>query len=76
MPYQFPPNIQELVVQKMASGHYASEDELLLEALRSLSDDEEDLRAVQEAIDEWRAGDEGVPVDEAFDSIRKKHGIA
>lgn len=76
MSYQFPPDIQDLVVQRMASGHYASEDELLLEALRSLSDEEEDLRAVQEAIDEWRAGDQGIPVDEAFDSIRKKYGIA
>lgn len=76
MPYQFPPDIQELVVQKMASGQYASEDDLLLVALRSLSDEEEDLRAVQEAIDEWKAGDEGVSVNEAFDSIRKKYGIA
>ena len=76
MVYQFPPDIQELIHERMASGQYSSEDELLRDALRSLREEAEDLEAVQQAIDDWRAGDEGVPVHEAFDALRKKHGIS
>jgi hypothetical protein len=32
--------------------------------------DVEDLHAVREALAEWRAGDPGTPVAEAFDAIR------
>jgi Arc/MetJ-type ribon-helix-helix transcriptional regulator len=76
MAYQFPPDIQELIHERMASGQYSSEDELLREALCSLREEAEDVAAVQQAIDDWRGGDEGVPVDEAFDALRKKHGIS
>ena len=36
MAYQFPPEIKEQVREHMASGRYASEGELLVEALRAL----------------------------------------
>ena len=29
-----------------------------------------DLAAIEAAIDEWKAGDDGLPVDEAFAEIR------
>jgi len=57
----------------MSSGKYASEDELLRVALQALSEEEEDLAAVRESIDDWRAGDPGVPLDEAFAAIRSRH---
>ncbi|MFO7906787.1 MAG: ribbon-helix-helix domain-containing protein [Planctomycetota bacterium] len=76
MSYQFPPDIEELVRERMATGHYGSEDEVLRDALRALSEEAEDLAAVKQAIDDWRAGDEGVPVDKAFDALRKKHGLS
>jgi hypothetical protein len=38
-------------------------------------DDDEDLTAVREAITEWRAGDPGLPLDEAFEQVRRRsHG--
>jgi putative addiction module CopG family antidote len=60
----------------MASGKYASEDELLRSALRALAEDEQDLDAVREALADWRAGDPGVPLEDAFAAIRNKHQLA
>ena len=37
MPYAFPPELQALVGEQMASGKYASEDELLQSALHALA---------------------------------------
>jgi putative addiction module CopG family antidote len=72
MPYPFPPDLQELVVEQMASGRYASEEDLLRSALRALAEEEQDLEAVREALAELRAGDPGVPVAEAFAASRAK----
>lgn len=36
MSYQFPPDIEQLVREHMAQGHYASEHDLLREALGML----------------------------------------
>ena len=36
MAYPFPPAVEKLVQQHMTSGGYASEDELLLDALQAL----------------------------------------
>jgi putative addiction module CopG family antidote len=73
MPYQFPPDVDQLVRKQMASGSYTTEDELLREALRALREQDEDLLAVREALAEFEAGDAGVPLDEAFDDIRQRH---
>ena len=73
MPYSFPPDLSALVGEHMASGRYASEDDLLRSALRALSEEEEDIAAVREAIDEWRSGDPGIPLDAAVEVIRAKH---
>ena len=72
MRYQFPPDIRESVRNRMSTGAYQSEDDSLRDALRALGDEQEDLAAVRDAIAEWRAGDEGVPLDEAFEALRKK----
>ena len=74
MAYQFPPDVDKLVRERMATGNYASEDELLRNALLALSEEEEDLAAVREAVAELKGGDEGVPLDEAFDAAGNKHG--
>ena len=58
--------------QHMASGKYTCEDDLLRSAFRALTEEEEDLAAVQQAIYEWQAGDEGVPLDEACEAIRSR----
>ena len=75
MAYQFSSSIEQLIREKMASGKYSSEEELLLDALQSLDANEEELRAIQEGIDSVDRGDEGVPLDEAFQKLRDKHRI-
>jgi putative addiction module CopG family antidote len=75
MPYSFPPDLQALVGEQMASGKYASEDELLRSALRALVEEEQDLEAVRQSLAEWRAGDPGLPLQDALHAIRQRHGL-
>jgi Arc/MetJ-type ribon-helix-helix transcriptional regulator len=42
MAYQFPPDVERLVKDRMASGNYASEDEILRDALGALEQLEHD----------------------------------
>jgi len=70
MTYAFPPDVEQLIAGRMAAGGYATEDDVLRDALRALAD-EEDLAAVREAVVEYRAGDPGVPLDEALDLARR-----
>ena len=74
MPYSFPPDLQKLLDARLASGLYSSEDDVLREALRALAEDDEDLIAVRQAIEQWQAGDLGVPLAEAFDQVRDAKG--
>ena len=73
MHYQFPPDVERLIRDRMASGKYATEDELLREALLALTEEEEDLDAIREAIAEMDSGDNGVPLDEVVHRIRSDH---
>jgi putative addiction module CopG family antidote len=72
MAYQFPPDVEQLLRDRMASGNYASEDEVLREALQALAEDEQDLQAIRQALAEMEAGDEGTPLDEAVQRIRNQ----
>lgn len=69
--YSFPPDLQRLIDARLATGSYASAEELLRDALRALADESEDLAAVQEAVAEWRAGDAGLPLRDAFAQVRE-----
>lgn len=71
MGYHFPPDLEILVREKMASGNYVSEDELLRDAFAALCRQDDDLLAVQDAITAWQEGDQGVELDAAFDAIRQ-----
>lgn len=75
MAYQFPPDVQERLMEWMASGKYSSEDDVLRDALRALSDEEQDFAAVEEALADLDRGDPGVPLGQAFDELRAKHGF-
>lgn len=61
MSYCFPPELQQIVRQELSTGNYASEDDLLLEAVRSLHQREEDLRnfkaELQGRLDRLERGD-------------------
>jgi Arc/MetJ-type ribon-helix-helix transcriptional regulator len=72
---QFSPIVEKIVREKMATGKYATEDELLLEALQSLDAEDEELRAIQEGIDSVERGEEGVPLHDAFQQLRAEHQI-
>ena len=69
MPYTIPPDVETLVAHQMATGRYQTEDDVLRSALEALTQQDEDLAAVQAAIDEWRQGDPGLPLDEVMRHI-------
>lgn len=69
MSYAFPPDLQRLVASRLATGRYQSEDDVLRDALRALSEEDEDRESIRQAIEEWRAGDMGISLDEAFREI-------
>ena len=75
MTYQFPPDVDQLIRDQMATGRYLSEADLLRDALRALADDEQDLAAIREAIADFEAGEPGVPLDAAFDAVRRDASI-
>lgn len=75
MSYQFPPRVDELVKKQLEAGNYTSEDEVLLAALQSLEGEQEDWAAVSEALESLEHGEQGLSLGEAFESVRRKHGI-
>jgi putative addiction module CopG family antidote len=63
MSYAFPAELQQLVQNELASGNYASEDEVLLQAMRA-------LREREAEIQRWRAEIQG-----RIDSLDRGEGI-
>ena len=51
MAYQFPPEVDDLIRKQMATGLYASEGQLLLDALRALETEKEEWLATKEGLD-------------------------
>lgn len=54
--YQFPPDLEDEIKQRMKTGQYASEDQLLREALQALTWRDDEVAAIQEGIDDMEAG--------------------
>ena len=75
MNYEFPPDVKEQVRQRIANGQYATEDDVLRDALTALKRQDEDVAAVKEAIADMEAGDRGKPFDEFVEQFRRKHNI-
>jgi Arc/MetJ-type ribon-helix-helix transcriptional regulator len=75
MAYRFPPELAELVEKHLATGEYSSEDEVLLHAMRSLEAQRDDWAAIEKSLTTLEQGDQGVSLNEAFDTIRKGHNI-
>lgn len=76
MTYHLPADVEERVQTRMATGRYASEDDVLRDALDTLDTLEADAREVQVAIDAVKEGDAPVPLDQAFDALRKRYDLA
>ena len=70
MPYTIPPDVETLVAHQMSTGRYQTEDDVLRSALEAVTQQDEDLAAVQAAVDEWRQGDPSLPLDEVVRRIR------
>lgn len=76
MIYQFPPDLEDEIKERMASGQYASQDDLFRDALRALRLQDADVTAVTQAIADMEAGDRGIPFDQFVEEFRRKHNIA
>lgn len=69
-------NFQEYALNRIKGGEDCELEDLLDEWRNQNPDPKQqrqDLLAIKEAIAEWKAGDEGLPVDEAFAEIRAKY---
>ncbi len=56
MRYDFPGEIRSLIEDRMATGKYDSEDDLLRRALRTLAEYDEAIADIQEGMDDEAAG--------------------
>lgn len=68
---RFSEKVEGLIREQMATGHYSSEDELLVVALGSLSQREEDLQAIKAGLESIDRGEPGIELAEAFRKIRE-----
>jgi len=75
VPDTLPKDLQQFVDHELAAGRYESTDVLVIAGLRLLQRDrQEAVEGIQESLAEMERG-EGVPLDEAFDEIRRRHHI-
>jgi putative addiction module CopG family antidote len=76
MAHEFPPDVEEQLEERVASGRYPSKADVIREALLALKRQDDDLMAVRDAIADMEAGDRGQPFDEFVEEFRRKHNIA
>jgi Arc/MetJ-type ribon-helix-helix transcriptional regulator len=74
--YQFPPDLDEQLKDRLATGQYASEEDVLREALRALKRQEDDVAAAREALADLEAGDRGKAFDEFVEDFRRARRIS
>ncbi len=68
---EIPEAVERIVREKVASGEYASEADVLLEAIRSLQAQDEEVAAIEEGIADVRAG-RAQPFEEAQAELREE----
>ena len=71
MSTDIPPDILAAIETKIASGIYPDQESVLREAMARLDEFDDDVADLQASIAKWKAGDKGVPVDDAFDMVRR-----
>jgi Arc/MetJ-type ribon-helix-helix transcriptional regulator len=78
MQITLPADLAARVRDKMETGRYASENDVIAESLAALEDRESEIESwlvneVGPALDRWRADPaRAIPLDEAFASIEKR----
>jgi Arc/MetJ-type ribon-helix-helix transcriptional regulator len=70
MSYSFPPDVEKQMRDRLASGQYASEDDVLRNALSALAWEEHEASAVLEAVAALESGEKGIPLADAIAQIR------
>jgi len=73
MSYPFPPELERLVRRRLATGEYASEDDVLLDAMLALEKRDATVAAIREGIADMDAG-RMRPLDDVGAEIRRKRG--
>lgn len=78
MPICLQPETEKLIEERMKRGDFSSPDEMVRAALETLDQfdaeelDEATIQAIDEAEAEYSRG-EGIPADQAFAELRRKH---
>jgi putative addiction module CopG family antidote len=75
MKYELPPDVEQQLKQRVASGQYASEADVLRDALAALEWRDQEIAAMQAGIDDMEAG-RVRPFSEADAEIRKYFGFS
>jgi predicted transcriptional regulator len=75
MPYPFPPMLDQLVREELATGAYRSEDDVLVEAMQALRDRDEAIAGIREGLSDLDAG-RVRPLGDVDSELRTKHAIA
>ena len=75
MSYAFPPELQRLVREELATGTYCSEDDVLVEAIQALRERDASIAAIREGLADLDAG-RVHPLDDVDVELRTKYGIA
>jgi Arc/MetJ-type ribon-helix-helix transcriptional regulator len=75
MHLQIPAELATFVAQKVASGRFASEQEVVLTALEKLRDDRrEAIAGIREGLEQFQSG-QGIPLDIAMQRLRSELGL-
>lgn len=75
MSYQFSPDVERLLHEQMATGHYNSAEDVLLDALKTLKSRNDDLASILAGLDDMQAG-RVRPLEEVANEIGRKYGLA
>jgi len=75
MPEMLPDDLQQFVRYELASGHFRSTRELLVEGIRLLQRDRaEAVEGIRAGLDDIQAG-RFQPLEEAFADLRRELGL-
>lgn len=75
MSYLFPPVLDRLVQEELATGVYHTEDDVLVEAMQALRDRDEAVAGIREGLSDLDSG-RVRPLGDVDAELRIKHGIA